>query len=470
MGRLFGTDGARGIANTELGCELALQIGREFATILAETEAPGKRPRVLLGMDTRASSPMLAMAMAAGLNSAGADAALTGVVPTPAVAHLTAQGSYSAGAMISASHNPCEYNGIKLFRADGRKVADQTEERIEQMILDEPETARPAQAGLSPCLSGAPTGGFVGRSGDCPGALASYTAHLEATVDPHLARDLAAQGIRRIALDCANGSASVTAPRLFTALGFDCAVLSAAPDGENINLACGSTHIEALQSYVREHGTDAAFAFDGDADRLLAVDETGALVDGDKIIAICAGQWLRENRLRGRTAVVTVMSNLGLFRFCEQRGIRCEVTAVGDRYVLEAMTAGGHSIGGEQSGHIIFSDYATTGDGQLTALQLLEVMRRTGRPLSSLAAEMETFPQKMINVRVSNLGKVRCASDPEIALAVRRAEAELGGEGRVLVRVSGTEPLVRVMMEGREAARIERLAEELAEVVRERLL
>ncbi|MCL2106285.1 MAG: phosphoglucosamine mutase [Oscillospiraceae bacterium] len=465
MGRLFGTDGARGVANTELSCELAMRIGRAFAmTILANRELRiadfdlKDRPRVLIGMDTRASSPMLASALAAGLNSAGVDAILAGVVPTPAVACLVPRLRCAGGAMVSASHNPCEYNGIKLFQANGRKLPDALEERLEAIILDETEPP--------PMV----IGGQVGRTETAPGLIAQYEAHLLSTVPENLGEALKAQGLRRIALDCANGSASATAPELFRRLGFDCEILAAEPDGVNINDGCGSTHVERLREYVRANGLDAGFAFDGDADRLLAVDETGALVDGDRIIAICAGQWQREGRLRHNAAVVTVMSNLGFHAFCRERGIRCEVTTVGDRYVLEAMTEHGYCLGGEQSGHIIFLDFASTGDGQLTALQLLEVMRKTAQPLSALANQMELYPQVMINVRVSNLGKLRCSSDEEIRGAVAHAERELGAEGRVLVRVSGTEPLVRVMLEGKNAARIQTLAEEIAEVVRERLL
>ncbi|MDR2524986.1 MAG: phosphoglucosamine mutase [Oscillospiraceae bacterium] len=460
MGRLFGTDGARGVANTELTAELAMKIGRAFGAVTAapKREQPDALPQVLIGMDTRASSPMLAAAMAAGLNSVGVNATLVGVVPTPAVAYLVPHGGFCAGAMVSASHNPCEYNGIKLFNVQGCKLPDALEERIEALILDETEPP-PVRIG-----------GQVGRTEMDTAAVAAYLDHLCATVSYGLARDLAAQGRRRIALDCANGSASATAPELFRRLGFHFDLLSAAPDGVNINENCGSTHVERLGGYVREHGLDVGFAFDGDADRLLAVDENGAVVDGDKIIAICAKQWKAEGRLRESAAVVTVMSNLGFHAFCEKNGIATECTAVGDRYVLERMTEKGYGIGGEQSGHIIFSDYASTGDGQLTALQLLEVLRKTGRPLSALAGEIETFPQVMVNCRVSQLGKLRCAGDPEIQAAVARAEAELGKGGRALVRVSGTEPLIRVMLEGRDEARIQALANEIAEVVKVRLL
>jgi len=459
MGRLFGTDGARGIANTDLTCELAIKIGRAMAMALGLTASEGVRPQVLIGMDTRASSTMLANALAAGLNSVGVDAVMAGVVPTPAVAHLVPLWGCRGGAMVSASHNPCEYNGIKLFQAGGGKFPDALEERVEALILDETD--------VPPLI----IGGHVGRTLPGEAAVPDYLRHLRAAVPATLSAQLKAQGIRRIALDCSNGSASVTAPRLFSDLGFTYDLLSAAPDGENINAGCGSTHMHRLQEFVRARDDIAAgFAFDGDADRLLAVDEHGDLVDGDKIVAICAKQMKTAGHLKNNTAVVTVMTNLGFHAFCKKNEIECEITTVGDRYVLERMLEKNLSIGGEQSGHVIFSEYAATGDGQLTALMLLEAMRKSGRPLSALAGEMEVFPQVMVNVKVSNLGKLRCNSDEEIKLAVARAEAELGGAGRVLVRVSGTEPLIRVMLEGRDAARIETLAGEIAEVVRERLI
>jgi len=462
MGRLFGTDGARGIANTELTCELAIKIGRAMAAalqLLPRSGEPYRRHQVLIGMDTRASSTMLANALAAGLNSVGVDAVMAGVVPTPAVAHLVPLWGCRGGAMVSASHNTCEYNGIKLFQASGSKLPDALEERIEALILDEID--------MPPAV----VGGHVGRTIPGEAAIPDYLRHLRTTVPGTLSSVLRAQGIKRIALDCANGSASVTAPRLFSDLGLAYDLLSAAPDGENINAGCGSTHMHRLQEYVRNNEDIAAgFAFDGDADRLLAVDENGELVDGDRIVAICAKQMKAEGHLKNNTAVVTVMTNLGFHEFCKKNDIACEITSVGDRYVLERMQEKNLSIGGEQSGHVIFSEHAATGDGQLTALMLLDAMRKSGRPLSQLAGEMEVFPQVMVNVRVSNLGKLRCNADPEIQLAVARAEAELGDAGRVLVRVSGTEPLIRVMLEGRDAARIQTLAGELAEVVRERLL
>lgn len=449
MGRLFGTDGARGIANSELTCELAMKIGRAAAMVLTDEHI--ERPKVLIGMDTRKSSSMLEAAISAGLASVGADSLLLGVVPTPAVAYLVRKYGCDAGVMISASHNPCEYNGIKIFQSDGYKLPDELEERIEAIILDE--------AAVPPVK----IGGDVGTVTDAPYAVADYVDYLANTVDCRF------EGLR-VALDCANGSASVTARELFERLGAECHVISDKPDGVNINRDCGSTHIGALREYVVANHLDVGFAFDGDADRLLAVDENGDEVDGDRIIAVCARDMKESGTLRNNTAVVTVMSNMGFGKFCEEYGITSEATKVGDRYVLERMLNGGFSLGGEQSGHVIFLDHATTGDGQVTALRLLSIIKKSGKTLSTLAGCMRVYPQVMINVRVSQFGKSRFATDTEISGAISRAEKELGDEGRVLVRVSGTEPLVRVMLEGLDEGKIKRLAGEIAEVVEERLI
>lgn len=450
MGRLFGTDGARGIANTEISCELAMKIGRATAMVLAE-ESKNRKLKVLVGTDTRQSADMLSSAISAGLCSVGCDVLLLGVVPTPAVAFLVKEYSYDAGIMISASHNPCEYNGIKIFRSNGYKLPDEMEDKIEAIILDEI---------LPPPLK---VGAEVGSITSGKNAIKDYIHHIERTAIGHF------YGMR-IAIDCSNGSASVTANELFRRLGAECTVINCKPDGENINKNCGSTHIEVLQKYVAENGFDLGFAFDGDADRLLCVDSDGALVDGDKIIAICAKHMKDEGRLNANTAVVTVMSNMGLFKYLKEHNINCEKTKVGDRYVLERMLECGYHIGGEQSGHVIFLDYATTGDGQVTAVQLLNVIRSTGKSLKELADEIEIFPQVLKNVRVSALGKLRLFKDEDIRVAIEEAEKELGDTGRVLVRASGTEPLVRVMIEGKDKEQIERLSEQIAEVVRERLI
>lgn len=449
MGRLFGTDGARGVANSELTCELAMKIGRAAAMVLSNEQH--SRPRVLIGMDTRISSDMLESAIAAGLCSVGADVLLLGVLPTPAVAFLVQKYGYDAGIMISASHNPCEYNGIKIFKSDGYKLPDEIEEKIESIILD------------GTIVPDVKIGGEVGRIRTSDMPKFDYIEHLLETVDADFSG-------MRIALDCANGSASFTAPELFTDLGVDFEVLSAVPNGININRGCGSTHMEQLQRFVKANHFDVGFAFDGDADRLLAVDENGEIVDGDKIVAIAAASLKKRGMLKNNTAVVTVMSNLGFHEFCQRNDINVEVTTVGDRYVLENMLKNDYCIGGEQSGHVIFHDYATTGDGQLTAIQLLQVLKLTGKKLSELAGEIEIFPQTMVNVRVSQIGKVRYAKDAEIKKAIASAEKELGDQGRVLVRVSGTEPLIRVMVEGKDEEMIQRLADEIAAVVRDRLI
>lgn len=457
MGRLFGTDGARGIANSELTCELAMQIGRAAAMVL--TEQTKKKPRVLIGMDTRASSQMLEASISAGLCSVGADVMLLGEIPTPAVAYLVRKYEYDAAVMISASHNPCEYNGIKIFQGNGYKLPDALEEKIEAIILD--------KAQVPPVK----VGGEVGRVTRARTSMREYIEYLKGIAED----DLETYGFNdfeglKIAIDCANGAASHIAPALFMSLCPDCLFMASHPNGTNINDRCGSTHLEMLSDFVVRNNCDAGLAFDGDADRFLAVDETGAVVDGDKLISIFA-KFMKDNgKLRNDTAVVTVMSNMGFFKFCEENGIKCEKTKVGDRYVLENMLANGNNIGGEQSGHIIFLDHATTGDGELSALKLLCVMKETGKKLSELASQMKVLPQTLINVRVSDFGKARFPRDKEIQNAIAEVEKELGDDGRVLVRVSGTEPLVRVMLEGVDKEKITVLAEEIAQVVRERLL
>ncbi len=449
MGRLFGTDGARGVANSELTCELAMKIGRAAAMVL--TESCAHKPKVLIGMDTRASSHMLAAAIGAGLCSVGADVLIIDVVPTPAVAFLVKEYDYDAGVMISASHNPCEYNGIKIFQGNGYKLPDELENEIEEIILDETK--------LPPVV----LGGDVGKISFSSKAVDDYIFHLAMTADGDF------KGMK-IALDCANGSASVTARALFTRLGAKCFIINETPNGTNINENCGSTHLEQLQKFVVENKCDIGFAFDGDADRLLVVDENGEVVDGDKIIAVCSKFMKENNKLKNNTAVVTVMSNMGFFKFCEKNDINCVKTKVGDRYVLEEMVKNGYVIGGEQSGHIIFLDHATTGDGQMSAIQVLNVLKSTGKKISELASEMQVYPQVLINVRVSNFGKARLDKDEEVQLAIREASEELGDTGRVLVRVSGTEPLVRVMLEGEDYNQIKSLAESIAKVIEERLV
>lgn len=449
MGRLFGTDGVRGIANKDLTNELAMQIGAAAAEVLLK-ESKSAKPTVLIGKDTRASGDMLEAALTAGLCSVGCNVLSVGIVPTPAVAYLVGLYECEAGIMISASHNPCEYNGIKIFQKSGYKLDDALEDEIETIILDNAEKIEYK------------IGGEVGNSTKCKSAVKDYIEHVVKTTNVNF------DGLK-IALDCANGSASVCAKEIFTSLGAKCFMLSDTPDGVNINDKCGSTHPEELMKFVKDAGLDLGLAFDGDADRMLAVDENGELVDGDKVIAICSSKMKQEGTLKKDTAVVTVMSNMGFFKFCEENGIRCEKTAVGDRYVLEKMLKEGYNIGGEQSGHVIFLDYATTGDGELSGVQLLEAVVKSGKKLSELASVMQVYPQVLINVKVSAEGKKKYNNDEYIIAATQKAEMELMGDGRVLVRVSGTEPLVRVMLEGKDINHIQKLGEQIAEVVKERL-
>ena len=448
MGRLFGTDGARGVANTELTCETAMAIGRAAAMVLIETAR--RRPTVVIGKDTRASSDMLEAALCAGLCSVGADVLLLGVIPTPAVAYLVSRYHADAGIMISASHNPCEYNGIKIFDGNGYKLPDTLEAEIEAIVLDGKRTPP------------APIGGQVGRILPPRPAVDDYVSYLLGTTDVDL------RGMR-LAIDCANGSASTTARKLFTALGADCVFINDQPDGVNINDACGSTHIEGLTELVKKMKFTAGLAFDGDADRCLAVDEKGNLLDGDKIIAALAYRMKEQGALPGDTAVVTVMSNLGFFRFCEEQNIHTVSTKVGDRYVLEEMRREGYAIGGEQSGHIILTQYATTGDGQLSAIHLLTMARQKGWKLSRVGALMERYPQVMVNVRADVAQKKAFADNKKLQSAVIAANDGLGKDGRVLVRVSGTEPLIRVMVEGKDFDQINALALTLAEQIKNEL-
>lgn len=448
MGRLFGTDGVRGVANEDLTCELALQIGRAAAMVLTDSIRP--RPRIALGTDTRMSSAMLASAVTAGLCSVGADVLDLGVIPTPAVAYLVGKYKADAGIMISASHNPFEYNGIKIFSGDGYKLPDALEEEIEAIVLDHVKTP------------GKKSGAEIGRVFAMKDAVADYTDHLRATVPYSL------EGLH-IAVDCANGAASRTARILFEGLGAKCDILFDSPDGCNINDGCGSTHPEALQEYVRTHRLDAGVAFDGDADRCFCVDENGTLVDGDFIMAICALDMRSRGKLAGNAIVGTVMTNMGFVRFCTENGIRFFATKVGDRFVLEQILLENLNFGGEQSGHIVFRDFATTGDGELTAIQLLCQMRRTGAKLSDLRTCMTKYPQKTVNLRVSPEGKLAYYTDPNIKQAVEEAKKELGEKGRIVVRASGTEPVMRVMVEHESAELAEQISARVAEVVRTEL-
>ena len=448
MGRLFGTDGARGIANKELTVELAMNIGRAAAMVLISDEV--EHPTVLIGRDSRISGQMLEGALIAGLCSVGANVEILGIVPTPAVAYLVGKYNADAGIMISASHNPYEFNGIKIFSSQGTKLPDELENKIEEIVLDNvvPYTLASDEN--------------IGKVTYLDRAVDDYVDHLVKSINTDLSG-------MNIALDCSNGSSTRTAEKVFTKLGANVHMLFDNPDGININDNCGSTHIEKLQSYVREHKLDCGLAFDGDADRCLAVDENGDLVDGDYLIAIVAKDMKDRGVLKKDAVVGTVMTNMGFNKFCKANGMTFVSTKVGDRYVLEAMMRDGYNIGGEQSGHIILLDYATTGDGELSGAMILSIMKRTGKPLSELATIMQRMPQVLVNVKVSAEGKLAFNDDDEIKAEIKRVGDILGDTGRILVRVSGTEPLVRVMLEGEDHNQIQRLAEQTAQVVRERL-
>ncbi|HEX2046896.1 MAG TPA: phosphoglucosamine mutase [Acidimicrobiales bacterium] len=448
----FGTDGVRGIANAELTPELVLALGRAAARVLAQ--GPSGRPGpFLVGRDTRISGPLLQAALSAGLAGEGADVVDLGVLPTPGVAWLAAADGLPA-AMISASHNPFPDNGVKFFQAGGRKLSDETEERLEAELDRLIATSGPPPA---PRLTGWALGRLLPGDG-----VDRYTASLADSVGR---RSLAGLSV---VLDCAHGAASRVAPGVLRALGADVTVLNDAPDGVNINDGCGSTHPEGLQREVVARGADVGLAFDGDADRVLAVDHAGHLVDGDQIIAICAVDRKAHGRLPGDTVVVTVMANLGFRKAMAAQGIDLVETPVGDRYVLEEMERGGWALGGEQSGHIIFADLATTGDGALTGLQVLDVMARTGRPLADLAGVMVRLPQVLHNVPVATRGP-RIEASEDLTLAVKAVEEELGERGRVLVRASGTEAVVRVMVEAMTVEEAEAACEVLCRAVSQAL-
>ncbi len=450
--RLFGTDGVRGLANADLTPALALELATSAAHVLIEKHLIDEtgarpRPRAVIGRDPRASGEMLEAATAAGLAGAGVDVVLLGVVPTPAVAYLTGALGADVGVVISASHNPMPDNGIKLFTAGGFKLDDAVEQAIEDDMV-----ARRADPGRwTP-----PTGVDVGRIWPDPGAGDKYVQHLLASSPTSLGR-------LKVVVDCANGAASVLAPETYRRAGAEVIVLAGRPDGLNINDGVGSTHLEGLRAAVVEHGADLGIAHDGDADRCLAVAADGSDVDGDAILGILAAALREEGRLVGDTVVGTVMANLGFHRAMAGAGITVLTTAVGDRYVLEAMREGGFTLGGEQSGHVILADHATTGDGVLTALQLMGRVAATGRPLGELASIVTKFPQVLVNVRVADKA---AAQAPVVQAAVAQAVAELGDSGRVLLRPSGTEPLVRVMVEAETQEQADRIAQRVAEVVR----
>jgi len=444
MGRLFGTDGVRGIANSELTPELAFKLGSAGAHVLSEANAHAK-PVFVIGADTRISGDMLENALTAGILSVGGNVIKLGVIPTPAVAFLVRHFRADAGVMISASHNPFEYNGIKFFNGDGYKLDDAIEDKIEDIILRDMDLALPV------------TGDALGRCIEAEeDAMSLYVSFLLGT-----AGDLNLTG-KKVVLDCANGASYQVAGRVYERLGAEVSIIGNEPNGININDACGSTHPEKLQRAVIREGADVGLAFDGDADRLIAVDDQGALIDGDKIMCICARQMKKEGRLKGGLLTATVMSNLGLHKYMEKIGGRVEVTKVGDRYVLESMLQTGSRLGGEQSGHVIFLEHTTTGDGILSSLQLMRAVAASGRSTAALAGEVEVYPQVLRNAPVKNENKQKYKDDEEVQAAIDTVEHAMAGEGRVLIRPSGTEPLVRVMIEGSDVEKISEMADSLA--------
>lgn len=447
MGRLFGTDGVRGVANSELTVELAFKLGQAGAYVLSKES---RKPKIIIGKDTRISGDMLESALAAGLCSVGAEVILVGVIPTPAVAYLTRLYKADAGIVISASHNPMEYNGIKFFNNKGFKLSDEIEEKIESLILDNSEAIK---------LS---VGEDIGKIVYKSDGVNDYREFAKSTIPTKL------DGMK-IAVDCANGASSVTAKKVLEDLGAEVFVINDTPNGVNINKNCGSTHISQLCEHVKKVEADIGIAFDGDADRVLATDENGNIVDGDKIMAICALDMKERGKLNDNVIVATIMSNLGLFLMAEEKGLEVKKTKVGDRYVLEEMHKNNYSIGGEQSGHIIFLEHNTTGDGLVTALQLLSVVKKSNKKTSELASVFEVLPQVLVNAKVKTQNKNAYTENKEIMSEIEKIEAEFSGNGRVLIRPSGTEPLVRVMIEGKNIDVITERAEKLAKLIEEKL-
>ena len=441
MGRLFGTDGVRGVANSELTSSLAYRLGRAGAYILSKDNA---RPVFIIGKDTRLSGDMLEDALSAGILSVGGNVIKVGILPTPAIAYLVKAYGADAGVVISASHNPFEYNGIKFFKGDGFKLDDDIEDSIEDIIIRNTDISRDI------------VGDRIGKRLDADeDAMETYAKFLESTIDVDI------KGVKLV-LDCANGASYKVAEKVYSDLGADITVIGNSPDGKNINAGCGSTHPEKLQSEVVRRGAMLGLAYDGDADRLIAVDEKGRIIDGDKLICICAKMMADKGQLKDDLVTATVMSNIGFHKYMEQMGCKVDVTGVGDRYVLEKMLETGCQIGGEQSGHIIFLNHTTTGDGILSSLMLVQAVLMSGKKPSELSDEIEIYPQVLKNARVKNENKKRYGSDEGIQAEIKKIEEEMEGQGRVLIRPSGTEPLVRVMIEGQDTERITKLAEQLA--------
>ena len=436
MGKLFGTDGIRGVANKELTCDLAFRAGQAIAIVL--TGELSHKAKIYIGKDTRVSSDMLECALAAGISSVGAEVGLLGYIPTPAVAYLTLKHGADAGIVISASHNPMEFNGIKAFNSEGFKLSDELEERVEEIILSE----KPIEV---------MTGADIGKIKKLKSAKQEYAEYIKNTVIGDLSG-------MKLLIDCANGASYKTARMIFESLNADFDIIFDEPDGTNINNDCGSTHMDKLRARVASGGYNVGIAFDGDADRCLVVDENGDVVDGDKMMAICAKTLAARGKLPHNTFVATVLSNLGLHAYAKENGFSVECSNVGDRNVLELMEKNGYILGGEQSGHIIFREFATTGDGELTAVQFLSIIKEMGCKVSEAAAAIVQYPQIMINVKVENDIKDSVLGDWSVKETIHEIEEKLGGDGRILVRPSGTEPLVRVMVEGKDSRDVSALA------------
>ena len=447
MREFFGTDGVRGIANTELDCDLAYKLGRAGGYVLTKGK---EKVKVIVGKDTRVSGDMLESALIAGLMSVGCDVITVGVIPTPGVAYLTRFYNADCGVVISASHNPVEYNGIKFFNQDGYKLDDEIELEIEKYIKDISK------------VEVRPTGNKVGRKLHQHDAVRDYVDYLKSIVNVDLS------GIK-VVLDCANGAAYKVGPMVFEELGATVISINNTPDGNNINDKCGSTHPESLQKAVVEHNADLGLAYDGDADRLISVNEKGQIVDGDHIMILSAIYLKKHNKLAQDTLVVTVMSNIGLVIAAKENNIELATTAVGDRYGLEEMKNKGYNLGGAQSGHMIFLDYNTTGDGVLSSLVLAQIVKEEGKTLSELASVMTQYPQVLVNARIKNENKNKYMEDAEIKSEIERIEKLMAGEGRVLIRPSGTEPLVRVMLEGKDEGQLRELATNLANLIQSKL-
>lgn len=449
MARMFGTDGVRGVAGTELTIDLAMKLGQAGAYVLTKTKS--HQPTIIVGCDTRISGGMLANALMAGICSVGANAIYVGVVPTPAIAYLTRKHKVDAGVVISASHNPMEFNGIKFFNGEGYKLSDELEDEIESLIRNNMEDID------------FPIGPGIGKVEYRFDIRDEYVEFQKKTVPVDLSS-------LKIVIDCAEGASYYTSVKTLKDLGANLIAIHTKPDGTNINANCGSTHMDELRARVVLEKADVGIAFDGDADRMLAVDENGKVVDGDEIMAICGNYMKQKGTLAKNTVVVTVMTNLGFSLMGKEQGIHIEKTKVGDRYVLENMRENGYNLGGEQSGHVIFLDDNTTGDGLLSALHLLQVMVETGKPLSELAKIMQVLPQALVNAKVPNHKKESYMEYAEIAEAIEELESKFAGEGRVLIRPSGTEPLVRVMIEGKDQDAIEEEATKLAELIEKVML